>query len=189
LGGGSSDAATCLLALNRLWGCGLGLPALESIGLGLGADVPFFLRGYNAWVEGIGEAITPLVGDAALPPGRFLVARPASGLSTPSIFSDPLLPRSTPSATLAGFAAHPCGRVYEYGHNDLQNVAVRICPGVQEALEWLGAQGLQGRMTGSGSAVFAPTPAGFAPQPAPAGWQVRMCSNLAIHPLAGWAGQ
>ena len=179
MGGGSSDAATCLLALNRLWGLNLPLARLEEIGLALGADVPFFLRGRNAWVEGIGEQITPV----ALPPARFAVARPTQGLETRLIFNSPTLKRDTEPAIISGFAANP----YRFGRNDLQEVAQGLCPGVAAALEWLRAQGLHGRMTGSGSAVFAKMPAGKALGAAPAGWQVRECGNLAVHPLVGWA--
>jgi 4-diphosphocytidyl-2-C-methyl-D-erythritol kinase len=183
MGGGSSDAATCLLALNRLWGLGLGLPALERIGLALGADVPFFLRGGNAWVEGVGEQITPLT----LPAARFLVVKPAAGLGTGAIFADPALKRDNLGATISGFAANPWG----FGHNDLEPVARRLCPEVGQALQWLGSQGLRGRMTGSGSAVFAllppQLPVAGAQAAAPSGWVVRECGNLAVHPLSGWA--
>lgn len=183
MGGGSSDAATTLLALNRLWNLGLTLPQLEAIGLQLGADVPFFLRGRSAWVEGIGERITPL----DLPPAQFLVVKPPAGLATVEIFRDPGLRRDTEAATISGFAADP----YGFGRNDLQAVAERLCPDVKQALQWLGSQGLQGRMTGSGSAVFALLAPGKAPghgfAGAPAGWQVRVCSKMEVHPLAGWA--
>lgn len=179
MGGGSSDAASCLLALNRLWGLNLPLPALETIGLALGADVPFFLRGRNAWVEGIGEQITPI----DLPPARFLVVKPDQGLDTGKIFSHPQLQRSTKHAIVSGFAADPFG----FGQNDLQPVAQMLCPGVTQALEWLGTQGLQGKMTGSGSAVFAYLPEGQTPSNPPASWQSRICSNLEAHPLVGWA--
>ncbi|MBE7942228.1 MULTISPECIES: 4-(cytidine 5'-diphospho)-2-C-methyl-D-erythritol kinase [Ramlibacter] len=179
MGGGSSDAASTLLALNRLWGLGWSVARLSALGVRLGADVPFFLGGHNAWVEGIGERLTPL----ALPPGRFLVAKPPEGLETAKIFSDPLLQRSHEPAILSGFAANP----YAFGRNVLQPVAQRLCPGVAQALEWLAAQGLSGRMTGSGSAVFAPLPGEATPAAAPARWQVRVCSNMEAHPLAGWA--
>jgi len=186
MGGGSSDAATCLLALNRLWGLGLPLARLERLGLALGADVPFFLRGHNAWVEGIGEQITPV----ALPPARFAVLKPPRGLDTREIFAAPDLERATAPAIISGFAANAtCGtsEVFGFGHNDLQPVAQRLCPEVAQAIEWLGAQGLQARMTGSGSAVFAQMPQGMALDEPPRGWQLRQCGNLAIHPLAGWA--
>jgi 4-diphosphocytidyl-2-C-methyl-D-erythritol kinase len=183
MGGGSSDAATCLLALNRLWGLGLRRAELEKIGLSLGADVPFFLRGRNAWVEGIGEQITPI----DLPPARFVVAKPDQGLDTAKIFSHPQLQRATKPAIVEGFAADP----YDFGHNDLQPVAQGLCPGVTQALEWLaaqgGPQGLKPRMTGSGSAVFARLPEGVSPGSPPTGWQLRVCGNMEVHPLAGWA--
>ena len=179
MGGGSSDAATCLLALNRLWGLNLPLSRLAQIGLALGADVPFFLRGRNAWVEGIGEQITPL----DLPRAHFAVAKPDAGLDTALIFRDPGLERQRETAIISGFAANP----YGFGQNDLQPVAQRLCPAVTQALQWLSSQGLQGRMTGSGSAVFAQMPQDKVLQPAPAGWQVRVCGNLDVHPLVGWA--
>ncbi len=179
LGGGSSDAATCLLALNRLWNLQWPLSRLAAIGLRLGADVPFFLHGYNAWVEGVGETIAPV----DLPPGRFVVVKPQAGLDTSAIFCDPRLQRDTGTATITGFAADP----YGFGHNDLQPVAQALCPEVSQAIIWLESQGLGGRMTGSGSAVFAHLPPGVVPVTAPGSWQVRTCSNLAVHPLQGWA--
>jgi len=183
LGGGSSDAASCLLALDRLWGLGLPVKALAAIGLKLGADVPFFLGGRNAWVEGIGERLMPV----ALPPARFAVVTPPEGLPTALVFGDPHLNRSSEPAIISGFAANP----YGFGRNDLQSVAQRLCPGVAQALQWLGSQGLTGRMTGSGTAVFARMAQGergnATLQPAAAGWQVRVCGNLEAHPLVGWA--
>jgi 4-diphosphocytidyl-2-C-methyl-D-erythritol kinase len=178
LGGGSSDAASCLLALNRLWRLGLPLATLERIGVKLGADVPFFLRGHNAWVQGIGEQIEPL----ALPAGRFGVVKPPAGLSTQSVFSHPDLKRDSDAAIISGFAANP----YGFGRNDLQPVAQQLCPQVGQALDWLASQSLQGRMTGSGSAVFAPLAPGQELAQAPEGWQARECGNLEIHPLWGW---
>ena len=191
MGGGSSDAASTLLALNRLWNLGLGPDALCALGLALGADVPFFLRGHNAWVEGVGEQITPLPSTLSLPPGRLLVAKPPAGLDTGKIFSSPDLMREHLPATITGFAADPQAFL-KSACNDLQPVAQRLCPGVTQALEWLSDLGLAGRMTGSGSAVFAWAPPDFCvPDPrieAPDAWQVRLCSILPIHPLAGWAG-
>lgn len=179
MGGGSSDAASCLLALNRLWNLKVPLRELETIGLALGADVPFFLRGRNAWVEGIGEKITPV----DVPPARFVVAKPPSGVATRDIFQHPALKRDSDSATISGFAANPFG----FGHNDLEPVARQACPDVEQALQWLGSQGLQARMTGSGSAVFALLPPGKLLAQAPAGWLIQECGNLEVHPLVGWA--
>jgi 4-diphosphocytidyl-2-C-methyl-D-erythritol kinase len=183
MGGGSSDAATTLLSLNRLWGLNMPRRALESIGLELGADVPFFLRGHNAWVQGIGETITPLEKAHQLPRSRFIVVKPVGGLETKSIFSSPSLKRDSDSATILGFAAAH----FDFGRNDLQPVAQALCPEVTEAIEWLKTRGLQGRMTGSGSAVFAQMSHAVDLSDAPLGWQVRECENLMIHPLAGWA--
>jgi 4-diphosphocytidyl-2-C-methyl-D-erythritol kinase len=178
MGGGSSDAATCLLALNRLWQLHWPLSRLLPIGLALGADVPFFLRGRNAWVQGIGEDITPI----SLPPTRFAVLKPARGLDTADIFKSAGLKRDTSPATISDFVAQP----FAFGRNDLQAVAQGLCPEVTQALDWLEHQGLQARMTGSGSAVFAPVVSGAVLPKPPPGWQLQMCSNLEIHPLAGW---
>lgn len=184
MGGGSSDAASCLLALNRLWGLGLPLAGLERIGLGLGSDVPFFLRGRNAWVEGIGEQIQPV----DIPAATFAVVKPPQGLDTSLIFSDAGLKRDTAPAIISGFAANHEGVFpFGFGHNDLQPVACRLCPAVPQALQWLQDQGLRARMTGSGSAVFAQISQDQVLLPAPAGWQVRQCGSLAVHPLVGWA--
>ena len=179
MGGGSSDAASTLLALNRLWDLRLGLTELMAIGLKLGADVPFFLQGRNAWVEGIGDQFTPI----DVPACQLLVVKPAAGLPTEAIFRDPELNRNTNPAIIAGFAADPFG----FGHNDLQPVAQKLCPGVTQALEWLASQGLQGRMTGSGSAVFARVSPSWQPGKPPDGLESRVCCSLAVHPLAGWA--
>jgi len=178
MGGGSSDAATCLLALNRLWNLHWPLSRLLPIGLSLGADVPFFLHGRNAWVQGIGEDITPI----DLPPARFAVLKPTQGLDTAGIFKSAGLKRDSSTATISDFAAQP----YAFGRNDLQAVAQGLCPEVSQALAWLEYQGLQARMTGSGSAVFAPVGADAVLPKPPHGWQLQMCSNLEIHPLAGW---
>jgi 4-diphosphocytidyl-2-C-methyl-D-erythritol kinase len=182
MGGGSSDAASTLLALNRLWGLNLTLEQLCTIGLRLGADVPFFLRGHNAWVEGIGERITPL----PLPRRHVLVVKPDAGLETQAIFSDPALKRDSIPATITGFAADPQAFLKE-ARNDLQPVAQRLCPGVTQALDWLAALGLEGRMTGSGSAVFAWAPPELSVPKAPDTMQARLCCSLEAHPLSGWA--
>jgi 4-diphosphocytidyl-2-C-methyl-D-erythritol kinase len=182
------------LALNRLWDLNLPLARLEAIGLQLGADVPFFLRGHNAWVEGIGEKITPV----QLPSAQVIVARPSQGIDTKSIFVAPDLERATTPAIISGFAACSAQdeqQMFSFGRNDLQPVAQRLCPEVTQAIEWLGAKGLQARMTGSGSAVFAPWVQNAQAanlqeadlSDAPQGWAVRQCRNMSVHPLAGWA--
>ena len=179
MGGGSSDAASTLLALNRLWNLGYSRERLSAIGLQLGADVPFFLCGHHAWVEGIGEKLSPL----ELPQGRFLVVKPSQGLDTQQIFADPGLKRDSEAATISRFAADTFG----FGRNDLQSVAQQLCPGVTQALDWLASQGFSGRMTGSGSAVFAPVAQNFDLQSTSSAFKVRLCNSLDVHPLAGWA--
>ena len=194
MGGGSSDAATCLLALNKLWGLNYSVKQLSVLGLKLGADVPFFLSGQNAWVEGVGEVITPI----SLPPAQFLVVKPPEGLETAKIFGSEALKRDSKPATISVFAANPFG----FGLNDLQPVAQRLCPQISEAIAWLDTASLlpsvvqgrvEGRMTGSGSAVFAKVPLGTNLDQMPSvpttwlHWQIRMCSNLDVHPQKGWA--
>ena len=179
MGGGSSDAATTLLALNRLWGLNWPLSKLMPLGLALGADVPFFLGGHNAWVEGIGEQITPI----DVPAARFVVVKPNAGLETAKIFRHPELQRATETATMPVFAVNP----YGFGRNDLQPVAQALCPEITEALQWLGSFGLSPRMTGSGSTVFAQLPDDVLIDSAPHHWQMRICRNMAVHPQAGWA--
>ena len=199
MGGGSSDAASCLLALQRLWGITLPRADLLSLALSLGADVPFFLSGGHAWVEGVGERITPL----HLPAASFVVVKPSAGLSTEMIFSAPALKRDSKTATIIGFAAYAQSEagqtvnpdaVYGFGRNDLQPVALNLCPQLGQSLDWLKAKNLQGRMTGSGSAVFAYLPYGTESSSVDIGsdidlmrhWKIRKCSNLEMHPLAGW---
>ena len=182
MGGGSSDAASTLLALNRLWDLRLSLAQLHSIAISLGADVPFFLCGHNAWVSGIGDIITPLVNESALPKARFLVVKPETGLDTKKIFSSSFLKRNTSSATIAGFAAAH----YDFGHNDLQGVAQTLCPDITSSLNWLASNKMHGRMTGSGSSVFAQIPHTASLTEAPSNCVVRECENLMVHPLAEW---
>ena len=186
LGGGSSDAASTLLALNRLWQLHLPASALMQIGAQLGADVPFFLGGQHAWVEGIGEQLQPL----ALPAGRFLVIKPATGVSTPRIFASADLQRNTKPVTIedfvAGAQAHNACDAGGFGRNDLQPVAQALCPDIAQVLQWLQARGLPGRMTGSGSAVFAPLNQDADLSDLPPGWTARHCNNLREHPLIGW---
>ena len=180
MGGGSSDAASTLMALNRLWALNWPTERLLPIALTLGADVPFFLCGHNAWVEGIGEKITPI----ELPAARFAVLKPPAGLETALIFRASQLQRSTEPATMPSFAAAP----FSFGRNDLQPVAATLCPEIKQAIDWFANFGIQARMTGSGSAVFAHLPQDVELGSPPVGWQLKVCSNLAAHPLAGWAG-
>lgn len=184
MGGGSSDAASVLLGLNRLWQLDLSREQLCQLGVQLGADVPFFLGGHNAWVEGIGEQLTPIT----LPPVQAVVVKPAAGLDTKLIFSDPFLSRNTKPAIVADFADNASSiEAIRFGRNDLQAVAERLCPDVSTALKWLASKGLAGRMTGSGSAVFALSPTPVDVKDAPPDWQVRCCSGLGVHPLLDWA--
>ena len=144
LGGGSSDAATTLLALNRLWGCGLTSAELAGMGLALGADVPVFVHGHSAWAEGIGELLQPL----DLPQRWYLVIRPGCAVNTAAIFNDRELTRDTPITTMAAFLTD--------GHrNDCEPVVRKRYPEVDRALTWLAACG-EARMSGTGSCVFAP---------------------------------
>jgi len=194
MGGGSSDAATTLLALNRLWNLDWPLQRLMALGLVLGADVPFFLGGHNAWVEGIGERLTPL----ELPAHWFAVIKPAAGIATQDIFNSPLLVRDNEAAILAGFLADvgTSGLMKGYGRNDLQPPAQAACSEVAQVAGWLEQRYGNSRMTGSGSAVFAragriegseSSPVATLPPELPAGWVGRMCRSLERHPLVGWA--
>ncbi len=182
MGGGSSDAASCLLALQRLWGVKLPRSELLEIALGLGADVPFFLFGGNAWVEGVGEKMIPV----EVPAADFLVVKPPLGVSTPAIFTSSSLKRDTETATMLGFAANDKLGIFGFGHNDLEPVAKEFCPQISQSLDWLAARGLKGRMTGSGSAVFAYLPHEVDISGHPDGFKIRTCCNLQAHPLKGW---
>ena len=153
LGGGSSDAATVLLALNRLWNVGLSRAALQTLGLELGADVPVFVFGQTAFAEGVGEILQP----CAVPPAWYVVLTPPVQVPTAAIFAAPELTRDTPALKIAPFSAgagSAGGREVLAGHNDLQSVVVGRYPEVARHLEWLGRFG-EARMTGSGACVFA----------------------------------
>lgn len=143
LGGGSSDAATVLLALNHLWRTGLSRARLQAIGLALGADVPVFLFGDNAFAEGVGERLQAV----EVPPAGYVVLEPPVQAPTPLIFKEPSLRRDTP-------AIRPADWRPGFGNNDLQAVAVRLFPEIGRCLDWLGQFG-EARMTGSGACVFA----------------------------------
>ena len=177
LGGGSSDAATVLLALNHLWQTGLSRPALEKLGLGLGADVPVFVHGRNTFAEGVGEAFT----DLELPAASYLVLHPAVNVPTAAIFGAPELRRDTPPIEAAEWRPGQ-------GHNDLEAVACSKFPEVAAHLAWLKQHAPEAMMTGSGACVFA----GFARRSAaeavfralPAGIDGWLADGLAEHPLA-----
>ena len=182
MGGGSSDAATTLIGLNRLWNTGLTRTELAALGRTLGADVPFFIHGTTAWVEGTGERVMSI----PVPIQRYAVVKPPVGLSTAEVFQHRLLNRSTPSITLQ-VAREQLERTPLYGHNDLQPVAQLMCPEIEWGLKHLAAHGLQGRMTGSGSALFAPLMAGKLLPAFPDSWFQQECLSLAAHPLCEWA--
>lgn len=143
LGGGSSDAATTLIALNRLWGLGLGRSELMELGLRLGADVPVFVFGKNAFGEGVGERLTAL----ELPARWYLVLAPPIHVATAQVFADPELTRDGEPIKIPDFSV-------ALGHNDLQAVVCRRHPEVARHLDWLGRFG-KAVMTGSGACVFA----------------------------------
>ena len=149
MGGGSSDAATTLVGLNSLWNLNLSKETLCMLGLQLGADVPFFIFGQNAFVEGIGEKIKEI----SLESRDFLVIFPNQGIPTASIFQDSELTRDHAQITIDGFLASPWSNLT----NDCQAVAMRICPEVKQALDWItqAIPGSEPRMSGSGSSVFA----------------------------------
>ena len=184
LGGGSSDAATVLLALNRLWKLHLSRTELMALGLRLGADVPFFVFGENALGEGVGERLSRL----DLGPAWYLVLTPQVSVSTKEIFSDGALTRDTKPLTMAPFLSGQ-------GRNDLEPIALRRYPEIAEHLAWLKERSPRGsfspRMTGSGACVFAEFPRqeeavalhGQLP-PAMRGF---VAQGLELHPLHDWA--
>jgi len=180
LGGGSSDAATVLLALNRLWSVNLPRPELIRIGSSLGADVPFFLCGWPALGRGVGEFLTPM----SLPAIWIALIVPGVAVSTASIFAAPELTRNAQSAKMDVFSEG-------YGRNDLQPVAVARFPDIAMALTMLRAHSRGARMTGSGSGVFAPfaseAEARAAVDARPTSMQGFVARTLARHPLAAFA--
>jgi 4-diphosphocytidyl-2-C-methyl-D-erythritol kinase len=190
LGGGSSDAATTLIALNRLWGLRLSRQRLAAVGAGLGADVPFFLGNGPAFVEGTGERRSEL----ALPAAWYVVVYPQVPVSTAEIFSDPKLTRNTKRTTIAGFSAALSGPdPGMFGANDLEPVARRKFQAVDDALRLLGRH-RSARMSGSGSAVYCSLPSASEAQglvelvrkQIPPGWSAWAVAGLAELPLADW---
>ena len=188
LGGGSSDAATTLIALNRLWKTGLPRAELQELGLLLGADVPAFIFGRSAFAEGVGERLQELV----LEPAWYLVLVPEAAVSTAEIFSAPELTRNTNAITIAAFSVgHGLNEpgFMVTGRNDLEPVVVRRYPQVALHLEWLRQYG-DARMTGSGACVFCAF--GSEAQAArilakvPAGMRGFVARGLDRHPL--WSG-
>ena len=176
LGGGSSDAATTLVALNHLWRTGLTLVELAELGLTLGADVPVFVHGRAAWAEGVGERLAPV--DLAEP--WFVVLVPACPVATGAVFNDPDLTRNSPPITITDFAAG-------LGGNDCEAVVYRRYPEVAAATRWL-AQFGQARLTGTGACVFAVFPDGasadrvLAQLPAGCtGFVARGCNRSPLH--------
>ncbi|WP_323000895.1 4-(cytidine 5'-diphospho)-2-C-methyl-D-erythritol kinase [Denitromonas sp.] len=180
LGGGSSDAATTLLALNRLWQLDWTRERLQALGLGLGADVPFFVFGRDAFAEGVGEALVPM----AVPPAWYVVLAPGVSVPTAEIFSAKELTRSTEIIKMPDFAMHTT-------RNDLQPVVCDRYPQVALAIDWL-SQYASARMTGSGACVFAPmrdeAQARQVVAQCPERWQAWAAKSLGRHPLYDWAG-
>ncbi|MBX2807401.1 MAG: 4-(cytidine 5'-diphospho)-2-C-methyl-D-erythritol kinase [Cellvibrionaceae bacterium] len=144
LGGGSSNAATTLLALNHLWELDLSLNELCAIGLNLGADVPVFIRGHSAWAEGVGEQLSPVT----LPQRYYLIIKPRCHVATADIFSDEELTRDTAAITVAAFFE-------QGGRNDCETVVCKHYPEVSAALKWLRRHNAKAQMTGTGGCIFA----------------------------------
>lgn len=180
LGGGSSDAATVLLALNRRWGLGMSRAQLRALALELGADVPLFVHGENALGEGVGERLTTL----ELPPAWYLVLDPQVQVSTKEIFSDSALTRDTKRLKIPPFLSGQ-------GRNDLEAIAVRRHPEIAQHLAWLRLRSPQARMSGSGACVFAefaqPSEALAMLARLPAAMRGFVAAGLARHPLHDWA--
>lgn len=178
LGGGSSNAATTLIALNRLWGTSLGRTELQTLGLRLGADVPFFIFGQDAFAEGVGEQLQAL----SLSPAHYVVLHPGISISTAEIFSAPDLTRDTSPIRMRDFATRTT-------RNDLQPVACERYPQVQDAVDWL-EQFAPARMTGSGACIFAePESEDLAEQivrSCPSKWTAWKVRSSPRHPLLDW---
>jgi 4-diphosphocytidyl-2-C-methyl-D-erythritol kinase len=179
LGGGSSDAATTLIVLDRLWETGFGPEALAELASALGADIPFFLHGGAAWAEGTGDELRAI----DLPPRWYVVLTPPVQVPTKEVFAAPELTRNTEPLKIEDFSARGGeGRF----HNDLERVVTARYPVVRSHLEWLAARG-EARMTGSGACVFAPYGSREAAQRVldqlPAGMSGFVAQGLERHPL------
>ena len=181
LGGGSSDAATTLMALNYLWSAGFSRAELMALGLQLGADVPFFILGQNAFAEGVGEVFTPV----ALPDRWYIVIAPGVAVSTRTVFGSPDLTRDTKPVKITDFSEGMAASG-QFGKNDLQPVVTRHFPPVAAALKWLAQYG-EARMTGSGACVFCAFPdeqsAEQALRNVPQPWKAWKARALAHHPM------
>ncbi len=190
LGGGSSDAATTLVALDRLWGLGLGEDRLAALGLRLGADVPVFVRGRAAWAEGVGEVLEPVVLDEPW----YLIVDPGCAVSTAAVFSDPQLTRDSPVLRIRslfrdGGGGRPVATVTGLlagAGNDCQALVRRRYPPVDQALRWLETRTVA-RMTGTGGCVFGvPASEGEARSLAaalPSPWRGFVARGLNVSPL------
>ena len=184
LGGGSSDAATALMAANALWRSGLSRAELMALALPLGADIPFFIFGENAFAEGVGDALQPV----ATPDCWYVVIEPGVAVPTAAIFCSDHLTRNTKPVRIADFSRHLSGRtdMSGFGKNDLQAVASRLFAPVAEAIDWL-AQFGDARMTGSGACVFCAfsteREADAVCTQVPAVWTAWKAKSLAVHPL------
>jgi 4-diphosphocytidyl-2-C-methyl-D-erythritol kinase len=189
LGGGSSDAATTLLALNRLWNVNLSRESLQELALKLGADVPFFVFGQNAFAEGVGEALQAV----ELPKRFFLVVTPAVHVPTAAIFSEKALTRDSEVLIMTDFLAQHSSDANwpdSFGRNDMQAVVVEKYAEVAHVLEWLNNL-RPARMTGSGASVFAAfrskAEAEMAQTKLPASWKSAVAESLDSHPLFAFA--
>ncbi|WP_226810257.1 4-(cytidine 5'-diphospho)-2-C-methyl-D-erythritol kinase [Candidatus Vallotia lariciata] len=194
MGGGSSDAATTLLALNRLWRLYLPRTTLQALALKLGADVPFFVFGRNAFAQGIGEQLQAV----QLPMRTFLVVKPAVHVLTAEIFRSEALTRDTKRIKITDFLAHrktayanrACAGKWpdNFGHNDMQDIASKKYVEIAKVLDWFSPIG-PARMTGSGASVFAAFPSGVKVAQArlPGGWKSAVVSSLDYHPLYTFA--
>jgi 4-diphosphocytidyl-2-C-methyl-D-erythritol kinase len=175
LGGGSSDAATVLVALNQLWKCGMNDDDLAAIGVKLGADVPVFVRGHSAWAEGRGERLTSV----DLPESWFALVHPQVHVPTAALFQAPELTRNSPPITMGGF-------LQSGGRNDFEPVVRRRYPEVARALDWLG-HFAPARLTGTGSCIFAPCAASDEAQDivmrVPAPWRGMVVRGMNVSPL------
>jgi len=210
LGGGSSDAATVLLALNRLWRTGLSRRQLMQIGLTLGADVPFFLHGEAGFVQGVGEQIQTV----AVPEQSYLVFKPSVNIATAEVFADPDLTRDSENVKITDFSgcinfigSESAGGSSGFGSNDLEAVVLKKFAAVRQVKYWLASHGLQTRLSGSGSCLFAEAGSPGCAQLALENLIVKMqsdkempdqqlglslesvhiCDGLWQHPLRSWA--